>query len=96
MTRPPAHRRDFFGDLDNQPEKSERCQSSHERVSGEPSHGIGLVLSIGQARSHVSLEEIPAPEVSNCIESDGSTGLMAGCGSCCLSEQSEMPGLEAI
>ena len=46
MTRMPVHRRDFFGDLGNQSENSERCQSSHERVSGEPSHGVGLVFPI--------------------------------------------------
>jgi hypothetical protein len=46
MTRMPVHRRDFFGDLGNQSENSERRQSSHERVSGEPSHGVGLVFPI--------------------------------------------------
>ena len=46
MTRMPVHRRDFFGDLGNQSENSERCKSSHERVSGEPSHGVGLVFPI--------------------------------------------------
>jgi len=36
----------FLDDLGNQSEKSERCLSSHERVSGEPSHGLGLVFPI--------------------------------------------------
>ena len=36
----------YLGCLGNQSEKSEICQSILERVSGEPSHGLGLVFPI--------------------------------------------------
>jgi hypothetical protein len=41
-----VHRRDFFGDLGDQSEESKRCQLLYEKVSGEPSHVLGLVFLI--------------------------------------------------
>ncbi|MFN9546791.1 MAG: hypothetical protein ACK6AD_06935 [Cyanobacteriota bacterium] len=52
MARLPVYRQDFFEDLGNQPEKSERCQP-HERVSGELSYGLGFVFPILQAATWV-------------------------------------------
>ena len=46
MAQLSLYRRNFFGDLGNQSGKSERCQSSHETVSGEPFQGFGLVFPI--------------------------------------------------
>jgi hypothetical protein len=41
-----AYRQNAFADLGDQSEKIKICQSTLERDSGEPSHGLGLVFPI--------------------------------------------------
>jgi hypothetical protein len=41
-----AHRRNTFADLGKQSEEFKTCPSTPERVSGELSHGLGLVFPI--------------------------------------------------
>ena len=46
IARLSAHCRNTFADLGHQSEKLKICQSTLERVSGEPSYGLGLVFPI--------------------------------------------------